>query len=317
MKGSKNRTLTWARKISEIAPPLARKESQRRLLRERETLMTTAKLRIVAWTLALGLTEPTAAWTTPVHAEAGAASSQASSDDTVVALANGVMASFGSPQQRAAAPSPNVAVDPRSGAEIYLPTGETIDQVIEVVGRELPVAVASIKRNPVELGLGMWALSTGAGALTRLGMLAFGLVLFTLGAKRWLRARESLLAAPLRSLGTGALTMVTAFGAAILLTLTLVGIPLALFVGFVAWLGLYVGQLVAALSLGALLPRSLRPRSDLGQVAVGALALWSISLVPGFGFVALLCAGLLGLGACMASRARDTTAGFSGATWGV
>jgi hypothetical protein len=96
-----------------------------------------------------------------------------------------------------------------------------------------------------------------------------------------------------------------------------VGIPLALFVGFVAWLGLYVGQLVAALSLGALLPSSLRPRSDLGQVAAGALALWTISLVPGLGFVALLCAGLLGLGACLATRARDTTAGFSGVTWGL
>jgi hypothetical protein len=132
-----------------------------------------------------------------------------------------------------------------------------------------------------------------------------------------LRARESLLASPLRALGTGALTMAAAFVSVMVLAFTLVGIPLAAFVGVVAWIGLYVGQLVAALSLGSLLPAALRPRSHLGQVAVGALALWSISLLPGIGFIATLCASLLGLGACLVARANNPTPGFSGASLGV
>jgi hypothetical protein len=279
--------------------------------------MTTAKLRVAAWTLALGLTVPTAAWTTPAHAEAREHGTAAQEGDILGELASGVMSSFGS-TARAAAPSPNVRVDPHSGAEIYVPTGETIDQVIEVVAKQGPMAVASIKQaNPIELGLGMWTLSMSLSALFRLGMLAFGLLLFTLGAQRWLRARESLLASPLRALGTGALTMTAAVVSVIVLALTLVGIPLAAFVGLMAWFGLYVGQLVAALSLGSLLPASLRPRSHLGQAAAGALALWSISLLPGIGFIASLCASLLGLGACLVARANHPAPGFSGASLGV
>ena len=279
--------------------------------------MTTATRRIAAWTLALGLALPTAASATPVHAEASEGSSAAQNESTIVALANGVMSSFGN-HERVATPSPNVGVDPQSGVEIYLPTGETIDQVIEVVASQGPMAVAALNPvRPVELGLGFWTLDVGGEALTHLGMLALGLVLFAVGAKRWLRARESVLESPLRALGTGMLTMLAAFVAVVLLALTLVGIPLAALVGITAWLGLYVGQLVAALSLGGLLPSSLRPRSHLGQVAAGALALWSISLLPGIGFVTSLCAGLLGLGACLVAGARANAPGFSGASLGV
>jgi hypothetical protein len=91
--------------------------------------MTTAKLRIAAWTLALGMLVPAAAWATPLRAEA---SRRAESGERgpVVELANGVSAALSRPKQ--AATSANIQVDPRSGVEIYAPTGETIDQVIEV-----------------------------------------------------------------------------------------------------------------------------------------------------------------------------------------
>jgi hypothetical protein len=277
--------------------------------------MTTAKLRIAAWTLALGLMAPAAAWATPLRAEA-----PRSADDAerapVVQLADGVSSSLSHTKQ--AASSPNIHLDPRSGREIYTPTGETIDQVIEVVASKVPVAVASLKhQDPTGLGLGLWALGTGLSALAHLGMLAFGLVLFALGAKRWLKARESLMEAPLKALGTGALTVAAVFTATVLLALTFIGIPLALMVGFVGWLGLYVGQLVAALSLGALLPESLRPRSDLGQVAAGAVALWSISLVPGIGLITSIAASLLGLGACFMARARDSSPVLPGTSLSV
>ena len=274
--------------------------------------MTTAKLRIAAWTLALGLMAPAAAWATPLRAEAPRRAESAE-HGRVVQLAEGVSSALSHVKQ--AESSPNTHVDAQSGVEIYTPTGETIDQVIEVVASKVPVAVASLKDNdPTELGLGLWALGTGISALAHLGMLAFGLVLFALGAKRWLKARESLMQAPLKALGTGALTLAALVTTTIVLTITLVGIPLALMLGFAGWLALYIGQIVAALSLGSILPERFRPQSDLGQVAAGAVALWSISLVPGIGFIASFSASLLGLGACFMARARESTPALPGAS---
>jgi hypothetical protein len=97
--------------------------------------MTSAQVRSAALALALGMGSAAAA-----HADANATHLPAGSETCwrPDASASGSFEGF-------RPSSPNVAVDPRTGTEVYVPTGETIDQVLPVVAPRIPQpAVASV-----------------------------------------------------------------------------------------------------------------------------------------------------------------------------
>jgi hypothetical protein len=94
-----------------------------------------AQVRSAALVLALGLGIAAGA-----HADANATHLPAGSETSWRPDAS-VGGAFGSFKPG----SPNIAVDPSTGVEVYLPTGEIIDQVLPVVAPRIPQpAVASL-----------------------------------------------------------------------------------------------------------------------------------------------------------------------------
>jgi hypothetical protein len=97
--------------------------------------MTPAKLRVAALALALG----TAGLAAGARADANAAHLPVGSD-TCWRPGAEPTAAF-----EAFTGAGNVSVDPATGVEVYMPTGETVDQVLPVVATRLPLpAVASV-----------------------------------------------------------------------------------------------------------------------------------------------------------------------------
>jgi hypothetical protein len=95
--------------------------------------MTSAQVRGAALALALGIAGVARADANAVHFPAGS--------ETCFRPDASVGDSFGTFRPS----SPNIAVDPSTGVEVYLPTGETVDQVLPVVAARIPQpAVASV-----------------------------------------------------------------------------------------------------------------------------------------------------------------------------
>ncbi len=63
--------------------------------------------------------------------------SEETEHDRVVGMASGVMAAFGSPTPEAQPAEPKIAVNPRTGQAVYLPTGEVVDEEITVRGTRI------------------------------------------------------------------------------------------------------------------------------------------------------------------------------------
>lgn len=116
---------------------------------------------------------------------------------------------------------------------------------------------------------------------------------------------------PLRSGGIGLLAVIAAPVVALLLVITIVGIPLALLgavlFGVVAW----IGSLYGRLAIGAWLADSLDRESRLATLLLGFLSVFVVGLVPFLGGLVQVVVALLGLGALalVVNRRRQRDAG--------
>ena len=137
------------------------------------------------------------------------------------------------------------------------------------------------------------------GLLFLLGLFLIGITRERLGALQVAMVRE-----PVRATALGLLTAVGAVIAAVLLTLTVVGIPAAVVIGVMLPVGMYVGLAAAATVLGAAFPIAALRDKPVLQLAAGVGTLFVASLVPLAGSIALILATALGLGALMMTRFR-------------
>ena len=136
-----------------------------------------------------------------------------------------------------------------------------------------------------------------------LGVFVAG-TLFTLACPAYsTRAADWIGREPLRSLGLGFVVLVCLPILAVLLLVTIVGIPLALILLLLYALLLFLGWVTAALFVGRKgleLARGLRPatlRWRLGALLLAVLALWLVGQVPYVGGWITFVALLLGIGA--------------------
>lgn len=128
-----------------------------------------------------------------------------------------------------------------------------------------------------------------------------------------MRSLEVVIAREPLSVGwRGAAGVFFAVVGAILLAITLIGIPAAIALMVGLSVATYVGLAAVAAVIGVVLPvERLRDRPVL-QLAAGVLTLYVASLVPGVGGLALLFAALVGLGAVVRTRlGKDVPPRFS------
>jgi len=149
-----------------------------------------------------------------------------------------------------------------------------------------------------ESALGAFVRHVGSFAL--LFLLAFG---FRLLAKdRFHAVRAAMVKAPVKTpllgLAFFCASVVAVLGSAV----TIVGIPVAIVLAFGLVFAVYVGLAMSAAVIGAALPsEKLRGHENL-QLAAGVGALFFLSLLPLVGKIAMLVAGLFGLGSVAATR---------------
>lgn len=145
------------------------------------------------------------------------------------------------------------------------------------------------------------------GALWVLSFLAIfliGVVFIALAPRGSETAADRVSGAPWVSLLVGFILLVVVPVAVFFVTVTLVGIPLALILLVSYVIMIYVSRVFVGLAIGRWIFRKLgRPQMSLYvDLLVGLLILWLLSAIPYVGWVVRLAAVLLGLGALASQR---------------
>jgi lysylphosphatidylglycerol synthetase-like protein (DUF2156 family) len=162
----------------------------------------------------------------------------------------------------------------------------------------------------------------GAGMLLEenrrvLGHLAYGIVVlfaFLLFPVRVRVALDRVEHHPGLSAAVGTLAIVAVIPVAVLLVLSIIGIPLVVVEVAALFAGLWIGQAAVAILVGRRLFELLRPHttpSPLGALVLGLVVVGAAEILPGVGWfvTALVC--LVGLGAAILAFVRETAfAGF-------
>lgn len=143
-----------------------------------------------------------------------------------------------------------------------------------------------------------------------LGALLSGLLLLWFMRRPLLLAAQVVIDRPWPTLGWGALSFLLAGPLALLLLLSIIGIPFSLLItaGFLA--GLYVGKLVVSLALGRFLLARLTQTKDpspfVGFV-LGLSILYILKLIPLVNVLTMMATTFLGLGAILTSVRQALT----------
>jgi hypothetical protein len=143
-------------------------------------------------------------------------------------------------------------------------------------------------------------------SLTRFALLfLLGLFLLGLAPGRVRTVQAQIAAAPLRALANGFLGAIGGSVFALVLAITIIGIPAAIVVALALASATYAGLAASAAVVGGILPvAALRDRPVL-QLAAGVLVLFVASRVPIVGPLLTMGATLIGLGAVVLTRAGD------------
>ena len=176
----------------------------------------------------------------------------------------------------------------KSGKEIEVHPGATVGAVVREPGTfprfELPGAILF-------------------RPLLILGLLAVGALLLRLFPRFTTSALQTVDAAPLKSLGLGTAIFFSVPPVALLLVITIIGIPIALAAAALYAVALLVGYLVAASFLGDALLKAARKQASAGSwlriaaLAVALIVLWLVWNVPYAGPLLIALVTIVGLGA--------------------
>lgn len=142
------------------------------------------------------------------------------------------------------------------------------------------------------------------GIVTALAFGALGALVVIFAPNATKRVSEAAGRKPLNTAGVGCLTLIVLPILAILLVITLIGIPVAFLLGIAAWAawifgGIAIGLLAGEKILGAFKVNNILP---VAAVMVGIVILILIGQVPVFGFLFSCIVGLIGLGAVVMTR---------------
>ena len=150
-----------------------------------------------------------------------------------------------------------------------------------------------------------------AKVMSFLMALVAGVVIIFLAPKRLMSIAEAISSGPGPSAGWGALIVFVAPLAAILVCLTIIGIPVGLIALVLYGIALYVAQIPVGLLIGRLIIGRFRvvegKATMVGALALGLAILKLLSLIPYFGFVVGLAVVIFGLGAVVAAERKRRT----------
>ncbi|MCI3950991.1 MAG: polymer-forming cytoskeletal family protein [Burkholderiales bacterium] len=139
--------------------------------------------------------------------------------------------------------------------------------------------------------------------LLLLGLLAAGALLLSLFPRFTAHALKTLGAFPIKSIGLGTAIFFSLPPVILLLTITIIGIPIALMLAGIYGAALLIGYLVTAFFVGDRLLHGLRPHREatfvwrVASLAAALLLLWLAYAIPYVGALTVLIALFAGLGA--------------------
>ncbi len=141
------------------------------------------------------------------------------------------------------------------------------------------------------------------GSAARHGLFfLLGVLLIGAFPRRHASIARALVDRPGRSVAAGFLGMLATFVLCLAFAITLVGIPVAIFVGILAVVAGCAGFAVVGYVIGAALPFERSKKRPLMQLGLGILILWGLSLVPVLGGLVLVLLGCAGYGAVLTTR---------------
>jgi hypothetical protein len=135
-----------------------------------------------------------------------------------------------------------------------------------------------------------------------LSFLGAGVLVVGLFPDRVGRVAEALEEAPLRSLAVGAFTTLGLLFAAVVFAVTVVGIPLTVLLVSLLALSWLVGFVGLCQALGDRMPFLDKPQGRWVAFLLGALIVSFVGVLPIVGWVAVIAASMLGMGAAITSR---------------
>jgi len=155
-------------------------------------------------------------------------------------------------------------------------------------------------------GIGLWGKVIGF-----LMTLVLGIIIVLLAPKRVKAVTESIRTRPWASLGWGAIILIFTPIAALIVCITIIGLPLGLIVLALYTIAIYLTQLFAGLLVGQLIIgtfRGVETRAALiGALALGLAILSLLRLIPYLNFFIGLATVLFGLGAILVSERKLRT----------
>jgi hypothetical protein len=168
----------------------------------------------------------------------------------------------------------------------------------------IPPAAMAVPRHEDGEGAGFFALVVQtAEAGLRYALLFLGALLFAFFApERFGRLHQAVRRAPLRSIAGGAVGMIAGSLLTLVLCITIIGLPVAFVLVVSAFVAACAGLATVAHLIGQALPlRALEDKPVL-RLGAGILALFLVTRVPFFGWLAFLLALAIGLGAVLLTR---------------
>jgi hypothetical protein len=147
------------------------------------------------------------------------------------------------------------------------------------------------------------AVTEASEAALRYALLFLGALLFAYFApERFGRLHVAVRRAPLRSIAAGTVAFVAGSLLSIVLVITILGIPFALVLGLAGFLAATMGLATVGHLLGQALPARALEGKPVWRLAAGILALFLVTRVPFFGWLAFLVALAIGAGAVVLTR---------------
>lgn len=170
----------------------------------------------------------------------------------------------------------------------------TIEKGAKINGKTIHNTPSPIKSTDHKTAYGTWVM---AKIISIFSALLISLIMLTLWRKEIKTITEKMLNKIAPSIGWGfALFFLTPI-AAILLIITIVGIPLAAIL-FVFWLlAMYIGKIIAAIMIGRSLLGKIKDENLIWSMIVGIIASWIIFSIPIIGWLLALIAMWWSIGA--------------------
>ncbi len=129
-----------------------------------------------------------------------------------------------------------------------------------------------------------------------------GLIMLGVSRERHARISLALVSNPIKAVVTGAFTFVFGLASAVALVLTLIGIPVSLFLLMAGFTLIYIGYAIIASVLGAALPSEKLKGRPITQLAAGTLILFVLSTIPVLNALIVVVGACAGFGAIVMTR---------------